>query len=190
MSTAGGRATRAALVSFLVTGLVAVTTSVSASTLATLEVSTNRVRAGDEVSFRGWYYNDVKPVVIRWDALDGPVLATVTPDTFGLVHNHFRSIAGTLRIPPDAQPGTHLLLATQEFAPPGKITWGVPVRTEIHVGDGPGQSDLRTLRRPRALSAQTMPDGPALVAAGAVGVAVAGILVGLAVLVRRRRVTP
>jgi hypothetical protein len=178
------------LVAALLTGLLAVALPVSASTLATLEVSTSRVRAGDEVSFRGWYYNDVKPVVIRWNALDGPVLATVTPDTFGVVHNHFRSIAGILRIPPDAQPGTHVLLATQEFAPPGKITWGVPVRTEIHVGDGAGQSNLGTVRRPRALSAQTVPDGPALVAAGAVGAALAGILVGLAVLVRRRSVTP
>ncbi|MCA1694210.1 MAG: hypothetical protein LC749_05455 [Actinobacteria bacterium] len=120
MSTAGGRAIRAALVSFLVTGLLAVTSSVSASTLATLEVSTNRVRAGDEVSFRGWYYNDVKPVVIRWD----------------------------------------------------------------------GPSDLGILRRPRARSAQTVPDGSALVAAGVAGAAVAGLLVGLAVMVRRRRVTP
>ena len=190
MSTAGGRTTRAGLVSFLVAGLLAVTSSASASTLATLEVSTNRVRAGDELSFRGWYYNDVKPVVIRWDALDGPVLATVTPDTFAMVHNHFRSIAGTLRIPPDAQPGTHVLLATQEFAPPGKITWGVPVRTEVHVGDGAGPTDLGTLRRPSALSAQTVPDGPTLVAAGAFGAAVAGILVGLAVLVRRRSLAP
>ncbi len=181
---------RAGLVSLLVTALLAVTSPVSASTLATLEVSTNRVRAGDEVSFRGWYYNDVKPVVIRWDALDGPVLATVTPDTFAMVHNHFRSIAGTLRIPPDTQPGPHVLLATQEFAAPGKITWGVPVRAEIYVGDGAGPADLDTLRRPPALSAQTVPDGPALVAAGTVGATVAGILVGLAVLVRRRSVAP
>lgn len=190
MSTAGGRARGAAVVPLLVIGLLAVTSSVSASTLATLEVSTNRVRAGEEVSFQGWYYNDVNPVVIRWDALDGPVLATVTPDTFAFVHNHFRSISGTLTIPPDAQPGTHVLLATQEFAPPGKITWGVPVRTEIHVGDGGGQTDLGTIRRPRALSAQTVPDGPALVAAAAVGAAVAGILVRLAVFIRRRSVSP
>ena len=60
------------------------------------EVVVDRVRPGEEVSFTGWYYNDVKPVIIRWNALDGPVLATVAPDTFGAVHNHFRSIAGTL----------------------------------------------------------------------------------------------
>lgn len=190
MPTTGRRARRTALVSFLVAGLLAVTSSVSASTLATLEVSTDRVRPGEEVSFTGWYYNDVKPVIIRWNALDGPVLATVAPDTFGAVHNHFRSIAGTLTIPPDAQPGAHVLLATQDFAPPGKITWGVPVRTQIHVGDASVQTGLETLRRPRALSVQTVPDGPALVAAGAVGAAAAGILVGLAVLVRRRRVAP
>ena len=186
MSPAGGRAVRAG-VAALVTGLLAVASPVSASTLATLELSTDRVRPGEEVSFRGWYYNDVNPVVIRWDGLDGPVLATVTPDTFGVVHNHFRSIAGTLRIPPDAGPGTHLLLAMQDFAPPGKITWGVPVRTEVQVGDGAGPTDLGTLRRPRSVAATSLPDGPALVAAGVVGAAVAGGVVGAAVLIRRRR---
>ena len=187
MSPAGRRARWAALAPLVVTCLVALASPVRASTLATLEVSTHRVRPGDEVSFRGWYYNDVKPVVIRWNALDGPVLATVTPDTFGVVHNHFRSIAGTLRIPPDARPGTHVLVATQEFASPGKITWGVPARTEIHVGDV-GASDFGTLRRPGAVASASLPSGPALVAAGAVGAAIAGIVVWLAVVARRRRV--
>lgn len=185
MSSARRFAVVAALV---VSGLLAAAAPVRASTLATLEVSTTRVSPGVEVSFRGWYYNDVNPVVIRWKALDGPVLATVAPDTFGVVHNHFRSIAGTLRIPPDAQPGTHVLLATQDFAPPGKITWGVPARAEVHVGDGAVSSDLETLRRPGTVAATTLPSGPALIAAGAVGAAIAGMLVGLTLLVRRRSV--
>lgn len=188
MSGAGRRATWAVIMPLVVACVLAAAPPVAASTLATLEVSTHRVRPGDELSFRGWYYNDVKPVVVRWDALDGPVLATVTPDTFGMVHNHFRSIAGTLRIPPDAQPGMHVLLATQDFAPPGKITWGVPARAEVHVGDGAGPSNLVTLRRPEAVAATSLPTGPALVAAGAVGAAIAAILVGLAVLMRRSRV--
>lgn len=188
MSTAAGRRRGATLVSVAVLVLSTVASPVRASTLATLELSTDRAKPGDEVSFRGWYYNDIHPVIVRWDRLDGPVVATVTPDTFGVVHNHFRSIAGSLRIPPDAQPGTHLLLATQDFGPPGKITWGVPARTEIHVGDGGGRKEAATPRRPDSIVTTTTPDRGGLLAAGAAGAALAGLLVGIAVLVRRHRV--
>ncbi len=165
-----------------------------ASTLATLELSTNRARAGEEVSFRGWYYNDVHPVVIRWQNVDGPVLATVRPDTFGLVHNHFRSIAGSFRIPPDASPGTHLLLATQDFAPPAKITFGVPARAEIQVGDGPARQSARdsSSRRPAAITLTEAPGSDRLLAAAGAGAALAAVLalVGVVLPSRRSRVAP
>lgn len=161
-----------------------------APTLATLELSTDRVRPGEEVSFRGWYYNDTHPVLIHWDRLDGPVLATVTPDTFGFVHNHFRSIAGRLTIPPDATPGKHQLVATQEFSPPGKTTWGVPARAEIEVGnrgEGLGQSVAAPVA-PRSPSIATTgtPGAGELAGVAIAGAALAALLVGLAFLVRSR----
>ena len=179
---------RRGLLVFLVvlSALMAVSTPLTASTLATLELSVDRAMPGQELSFRGWYYNDTHPVIIRWDSVDGPVLATVTPDTFGVVHNHFRSIAGTLRIPPDASPGTHLLVATQDFAPPGKITWGVPARTRIQVGEGAGPVELQTLRRPSAVAADDTPGAGPLFGAAAVGAVLAAVLVGTTLLVRRR----
>ena len=157
MSTAARK--RATLVvlstAFFVLGVAA---PLRASTLATLELSSERGMPGQELSFKGWYYNDVHPVRIRWNTVDGPVLATVTPDTFGPIHNHFRSIAGTLRIPPDAQPGPHLLVATQDFAPPGKITWGIPVRTRIYIGQpAPARTDVPVPRRPSTVATSSTP---------------------------------
>ena len=186
MSTAGRRRSRVLVFSAVLITLLALGSPLRASTLATLELSADRAAPGQELSFRGWYYNDVHPVRIRWDTVDGPVLATVTPDTFGVVHNHFRSIAGTLRIPPDARPGPHLLVATQEFAPPGKITWGVPARARIHVGEGAGPTQPPTLSRPGTIATSAVPGPVQLAAAAAAGAALAGLLVGATLLVRRR----
>jgi hypothetical protein len=161
-----------------------------ASTLATLELSADRGMPGQELSFRGWYYNDTHPVRIRWNTLDGPVLATVTPDTFGPIHNHFRSISGTLRIPPDAQPGPHLVVATQDFAPPGKITWGVPVRTRLHVGQAPERTDTPTLHRPSRVAISSTPGAGHLILTATAGAAFAGLIAAAMVLMRRREPSP
>jgi len=171
--------------------LLGLSAPLRASTLATLELSADRGMPGQELSFRGWYYNDTHPVRIRWNTVDGPVLATVTPDTFGPIHNHFRSIAGILRIPPDAQPGPHLLVATQDFAPPGKITWGVPVRTRIHVGQPAAErTDVPTPRRPSTVATSTMPDAGQLILTAAAGALFAGVLVAAMVLFRRPEPSP
>ncbi len=195
MSTAARQRFSARLLAAVFTVLAVTTPPAHASTLATLELSTNRARAGEEVSFRGWYYNDVHPVVIRWQNVDGPVLATVRPDTFGLVHNHFRSIAGSFRIPPDASPGTHLLVATQDFAPPAKITFGVPARAEIQIGgDAAGQStrDSSLGGRPASIMVTEAPGRSGLLAAAGVGAALAALLalVGVVLPSRRSRVAP
>ncbi len=195
MSTAAPQRRFASALAGMLVGLAVTAPAVKASTLATLELSTNRARAGEEVSFKGWYYNDVNPVRIRWQTVDGPVLATVTPESFGMVHNHWRSIAGSLRIPPDAPPGTHLLLATQDFAPPAKITFGVPARAEIQIGDAPGPRSARTPdggRRPSTITVTEAPHRSELLAAVVVGAALAALLALVAVVLpaRRSRVSP
>lgn len=187
MSTAARKQQRVLAFLAALAALLAVTSPLRASTLATLELSDDQVVPGQELSFHGWYYNDVHPVMIRWGGVDGPVLATVTPDTFEVVHNHFRSIAGTLRIPPDAQPGEHLLVATQDFAPPGKITWGVPARTRIRVGEGASRTKPATLRRPSRIAVSATPGTVPLVAAAAGGAALAALVAGTTLLLRTRR---
>ena len=190
MSTAARKRARLVVVPAVLLVLLSVSAPLRASTLATLELSAEQGMPGQELSFQGWYYNDVHPVVIRWNSLDGPVLATVTPDTFGPIHNHFRSIAGTLRIPPDAQPGPHLVVATQDFAPPGKITWGVPARTRIHVGQTAELTDVPTPRRPSTVATSTTPGTGQLIVMAAAGAAFAGLLVGAMVLLRGRDPSP
>ena len=191
MSTAARmRARIVVVVSVALLVLLGVSSPLPASTLATLELSADRGMPGQELTFRGWYYNDTHPVRIRWNTVDGPVLATVTPDTFGPIHNHFRSIAGTLRIPPDAQPGPHLLVATQDFASPGKITWGVPVRTRIHVGQLAERTDVPTLRRPSTVATSTMPGAGQLILTATAGALFAGLLVAAMVLLRRPEPSP
>ena len=192
MSTAARmRARIVVVVSAVLLVLLGASASLRASTLATLELSADRGMPGQELTFRGWYYNDVHPVMIRWNTVDGPVLATVTPDTFGPIHNHFRSISGTLRIPPDAQPGPHLVVATQDFAPPGKITWGVPVRTRIHVGQPAAErTDVSTPRRPSAVATSTTPGAAQLILTATAGALFAGLLVAAMVLLRRSEPSP
>ena len=171
--------------------LLGVSAPLRASTLATLELSSERGMPGQELTFRGWYYNDTHPVRVRWNTVDGPVLATVTPDTFAPIHNHFRSIAGTLRIPPDAQPGPHLVVATQDFAPPGKITWGVPVRTRIQVGQlAAERTDVPTLGRPSTVTTSTTPGAGQLILTATAGALFAGLLVAAMVLLRRPEPSP
>ena len=192
MSTAAQmRARLVVVVSAVVLVVVGVTAPLRASTLATLELSADQGMPGQELTFRGWYYNDTHPVRIRWNTVDGPVLATVTPDAFGPIHNHFRSISGTLRIPPDAQPGPHLVVATQDFAPPGKITWGVPVRTRLHVGQPAAErTDVPTLRRPSTVAASTTPGAGQLILTATAGALFAGLLVAAMVLLRRPDLSP
>lgn len=186
MSTAARMRARLVVVSAVFLVLLGVSAPLRASTLATLELSAEQGMPGQELSFRGWFYNDVHPVMIRWNTVDGPVLATVTPDTFGPIFNHFRSIAGTLRIPPDAPPGPHLVVATQDFAPPGKITWGVPVRSRIFVGQTTERTDVPAPRRPTTVATSTTPGAGELIVMATAGAVFAGLLVGAMVLLRRR----
>jgi hypothetical protein len=82
-------------------------------------------------------------VVIRWNALDGPVLATVdqlNPDPRFPTSNTSGSIEGvTVRVPADATPGNYVLILTQVDAT-GKMTQ-VPTRALVTV-TGAGTAPL------------------------------------------------
>lgn len=104
--------------------------------MASLDLSALVVKPGQEVRFAGSFYHDSAPVVLRWDSVDGPVLATVaTQSLIDFGHGHWRSIEGRFTVPENASPGAHVIVATQHGAPT-RPTWGVPARAAVAV-EGP-----------------------------------------------------
>lgn len=139
--------------------------------VVTLDVSPAQARAGEEVVVTGRPFGKTNPVLIRFNAVDGPVLATLQPDKDRLV-------SGSVVIPADAAPGNYVLVATQE-AKAGETTWGVPARTLLQVV---GEGGAPVLGQPLAAPVLERPatvveDEPVgagtllLVALGAAGVA-------------------
>jgi hypothetical protein len=70
-----------------------------------LAVRPQLAMSGQEVTVSGFSYT--KPAVVRFGALDGPVLATLHPTANN-------DIEGVVRIPADAKPGRHVLYAMHE----------------------------------------------------------------------------
>lgn len=95
-----------------------------------LEVSPQQATSDQEVTVSGFSYT--KTAVVRFGALDGPVLARLEPTS----NNDIR---GVVRIPPDAPPGRHILFAMHEDDK-GKPT-RFPGRAAIIVS-GPGGPPL------------------------------------------------
>ncbi|MGI8808432.1 MAG: hypothetical protein ACR2KK_11410 [Acidimicrobiales bacterium] len=95
-----------------------------------LEVSPQQTTSGQEVTVAGFSYT--KTAVVRFGALDGPVLARLEPTS----NNDIR---GVVRIPPETPPGRHILFAMHEDDK-GKPT-RFPGRAAINVS-GPGGPPL------------------------------------------------
>ncbi len=106
------------------------------ASLAAVEVNPSVVRPGQEVDVKVTFVNKDNPVELRWNALNGPVLATIEPSAFteGL-HGNWRFADGKITIPADAKPGNYVLIANQE-AVKGTNTWGIPARGLVQVSDG------------------------------------------------------
>lgn len=193
-----GRRYRWRLLGGFLVGAAALITIASAGwgcvAMATLDLKSSLVEPDQRVEFEGSYYHDGMPVVLRWDSLDGPPLATVSPaEMIDFHHAYWRSITGTFTVPAYATPGTHVVLATQE-ASPGKPVWGVPSRAVVQVGrDAPPREEDSPadglLTRVSAIEVRAA-DGPAwmpLVAVGIVSGVVAGAGAGLAGRARAHR---
>jgi hypothetical protein len=108
----------------------------SCASLAAVELTPSVVRPGQEVAVKVTFVNKDKPVELRWNGLNGPLLATIEPATFteGL-HGNWRFANGKITVPADAKAGNHLLVASQE-AVKGTNTWGMPARALVQVSDG------------------------------------------------------
>ena len=150
-----------------------------------LAVTPQQAAAGNEVTVSGFSYT--KTAVVRFGALDGPVLAQLEPDS----NNDIR---GTVRIPPDTPPGRHILFAMHQDEQ-GKPT-RFPGRAAIVVS-GPGgppvgvKTGLEPESRPEGvLERDSVPLGRLLlvaVATAGLGSLLAGIV--SMVLAGRRPVT-
>ena len=75
-----------------------------------VNLSTISAKPGQEVGITGTGFQTTNPAVIRWNALDGPVLATVpAPITGG-------NLSSTFTVPPGTQPGSYVVVVSQTKA--------------------------------------------------------------------------
>jgi len=141
--------------------------------------------AGETVAISGITYNADLPVVVRFDALDGPVLGTFP------VNQDTDALAGSVQIPADATPGNHVLVATQT-SEDGDVAI-IPTRALVNVS-GPGGAPVlgapvgeSDANRPVGLAEAGSASTQALVLAGAGAAGVALFLAGAAVYFSTRR---
>jgi len=156
----------------------------------TLIVNPAQAKPGQEVALSGFSYNGELPIVVRFNALDGPVLGTFQPaeGRFG----DKEALIAKVTIPADAKPGNYVLIATQS-SPDGSLAQ-VPVRVLVTVSSAGGAP---VLGAPVAQPELGRPVGPALtkssVSTGAlvlVGLGAAGLamfVAGIAAFTSARR---
>lgn len=95
----------------------------------TLVAEPQSVAAGQQVKLSGITWNPDFPVVVRFNALDGPVLGEFLPDPDS------DRLDGVVTIPQGTAPGNYVLVGTQQ-AGDGNFTT-IPVRALVSVqGDG------------------------------------------------------
>lgn len=171
--------------------LVSAMAAYACTNLATLNLSEGVGAAGADVDVTGSAFaagEDAPEVEIRWDGSDGSVLATAQPDGNG-------AIATSVTIPDDAEPGYHVLVATQMLeGDDGEASpaFGTPARATFRVGQAgqPAEISEQPAAPTGATPAASTPTG--LIALGALlslgGLALFGAGLGLFVRQNRRRV--
>lgn len=140
--------------------------------VASIHASPATAQGGQQINVTGSEFYGSNPVQIHFNAIDGPVLATFTPDANG-------SFAGAVTIPSDAPVGPAVLIATEAAAtatgPTGGSSPGVPTRTVVQIVGAGGSTPLAV-----APSGAARPSG-VLTSSSSVGVG-ALLLVGFGVL--------
>lgn len=118
----------------LAAGSVAVAASAwGCASVTSLDFTPAVAAPGDQVEVLVTFTNKDKPVEIRWDSVNGPLLTTIEPSAFteGL-HGNWRFARGTFTVPANTSAGSHIVVASQEAAA-GTATWGMPARGLLHV---------------------------------------------------------
>lgn len=113
--------------------LMSAMTAFACTNLATLNLSESAGAPGSTLDVTGSSFRTgegVQPVEIRWNGVDGEVLAEVEPDSTG-------AISTSVTTPDDAQPGYHVLVATQmQENDEGELSpaYGTPARASFLIG--------------------------------------------------------
>ena len=72
-----------------------------------VNLSTISAKPGQEVTITGTGFQTGNQANVRWNALDGPVLATVAPPVTG------GNLSATFTVPQGTQPGSYVVIVTQ-----------------------------------------------------------------------------
>jgi hypothetical protein len=151
-----------------------------------VNLSTVNAKPGQEVQLTGTNFSKPDPVTVRWNALDGPVLATLPAPNSG-------NISGAFTVPADAKPGNVVLIVTQSNAE-GKLTQ-MPVRALLTVTPANGANPVlgasgvpaQDARQVGLVTSDDSISGASLLLIG-LGVAGVGMFVaGMAALIAGRR---
>lgn len=154
--------------------------------------STVNVKAGEQLTITGVDFSDEAPVLVRFDALDGPVIADL-----GLPSEDRGLVTGPVTVPAGTTPGDYVLVMTQAGADGEAIQ--TPVRALVSVVGETGAApvvgaELGSADQTRAaeLAVDDNEVGVGVLVLMAVGVAGVGLLLagGAAVVAGRRSSAP
>ena len=128
------RMRKAGFASGLVVSMVAVGFAAAAfacTSLATLDAPAAAAPVGSNVAVSGASFSARAgtPVIIHWGSASGPEVARTVPDASGRISTEFAV--------PKAEPGFHVLVATQLDAE-GKAVYGTPARASFAVAGPDG----------------------------------------------------
>jgi hypothetical protein len=89
-----------------------------------VNLSTINAKPGQQITVNGTNFTKADPVTVRWNSLDGPVLATLDKPASGVV-------TGQFTVPADAKAGNYVVILSQSSAD-GKLSQ-LPVRALLTV---------------------------------------------------------
>ena len=147
-----------------------------------LTTANNQVQPGGTIKVIGREMAPGAPVEIRLDAVDGPILTTLTGQVGGMTAKWETDVT----IPANTPYGKHVLYAVQNYRNMNAV---IP-KAAIYVGTQPDPAPVPE-SRPRSLDVGSGPSGLSLVLL-ALGVAAAGLLIagGISVLAGGKRTGP
>ncbi len=96
-----------------------------------INLSTVNAKPGQQVTINGTNFTKTDPVQIRWNSLDGPVIATLETSPIPGSTGSGRLVTGQVTVPADAKPGNYVLIFTQTSAD-GKLSQQ-PIRALLTV---------------------------------------------------------
>ena len=97
-----------------------------------VNLSTVTAKPGEEVSLTGTGFRQADPVQVRWNALDGPVVAQLAkPDN--------QTIAATFTVPAGTAPGSYVVIVSQTKNGNTSLS---PIRAVLNVVGPSGQTPV------------------------------------------------